>query len=352
MKKVLQLFVLLTYSSITLFGQQEGRKYIAANSKNIAYIGRFDFTDRKNPVFMYSGCAIRTVFSGTSVDIAMKDDSLRNWFTVLLDDSLYVLKSDRKDNYYQLGKNLKNGKHTLEIIRRTEWSGGNTTFSGFYIDKGGKTTRPEIEVRKIEFIGDSYTCGYGNEGKSREEHFKYETENNYLTFGAIASRSLKAEYVTICRSGIGIYQGYGGSKGFSMPVYYDTLVTGSRALWDYRKFQPDVVAIVLGSNDMSRRFDSVQFVGAYIDFLSRIRKNYPATKILCIAGPSGEGNQWIRQQTIIKSIVERYGKKDNSVFYFAFSPFQMNGSDWHPNVAEHKQMAGELIPEIKKIASW
>ena len=167
--KLKLVLLLLILSSFTVWGQIREKSFITADSKNLTYIGRFDFSDKKKPLFMYSGSTIRTVFKGTSVDLVI-DDSHKNWFNVILDDSLFIIKSDREDNIYPLAKNLKKGKHTLEIIRRTEWHGGNSTFLGLYIDDGKKTAKPEKKRRKIEFIGDSYTCGYGIEGKSHDEH--------------------------------------------------------------------------------------------------------------------------------------------------------------------------------------
>jgi hypothetical protein len=337
--------------SVKLLGQPEGKSFISADNKNISYIGRFDFSDIKKPFFMYSGSTIRTVFKGTSVDLVM-DDSHKNWFNVILDDSLFTIKTDREDNIYPLAKKLKNGKHTLEIIRRTEWHGGNSTFLGLYTDNGKKTAKPEKKGRKIEFIGDSYTCGYGIEGKSHDEHFNYATENNYLTYGAISSRELNADYTAICLSGIRMANKATDRQRFAMPDYYDSVAMGSKAKWDYSKDQPQVVAIVLGANDLSRNFDSTIFVNSYLKFLSTIRKNYPATKILCIAGPSNGGDEWIKLQSCVGAVVNQFSKTDRSVFYFAFSSFQMNGSDWHPNVEQHRGMADELIPEIKKIMNW
>ena len=106
------------------------KSFITADNPNIAYIGRFDFSDKAKPVFMYSGCAIRTVFTGTSVELVLKDDSLRNMFTIIIDDSLFVLTANRPDSMYMLASGLPKTQHTLEIIRRTEWHGGNTTFLG------------------------------------------------------------------------------------------------------------------------------------------------------------------------------------------------------------------------------
>ena len=328
------------------------KKFISADNRNIALIGRFDLSDKASPVFMYSGSQIRTVFSGTSVEVILKDDSLRNMFNVTVDDSLFILTANKPDGVYLLAKNLEDRKHTLQIYRRTEWHGGNTAFKGFNIDKRRRLYSPSVKSKVIEFIGDSYTCGYGDEGKSREEHFRYDTENNYLTYGSVASRSLDAEYITICRSGIGMWQGYGGDTTFTMPKLYDQVIINGKESWNYKRIQPQVVVIDLGGNDLSASLDSATFVKTYMGFLKRIRNNYSTARIVCIAGPDSPGPEWGKWRSLIHSAVDQYGKGDPLVSYFEFTPFEPNGSDWHPNVEEHKQMARELTPFLKSLMKW
>jgi len=328
------------------------KKFIPADNRNIVLTGRFDLSDKENPRFMYSGCQIRTVFKGTSVEVILKDDSLRNMFNVIIDDSLFVLTTNKPDGIYLLAKNLEDRKHTLEIYRRTEWHGGNTTFKGFNIDKGKKLYKPLVQKRMIEFIGDSYTCGYGNEGKSREEHFRYETENNYLTYGSLTARALDAEYLTVCRSGIGIWQGYGGDTAFTMPKLYDQVIINGKENWNYNRIQPQLVVIDLGGNDLSVPLDSALFVDTYVRFLKRIRINYGTSRIVCIAGPDSPGEEWDKWRSLIHSVVDKYGKGDSLVSYFEFTPFVPNGSDFHPNVGEHKRMTEELVPYIKNLMGW
>jgi lysophospholipase L1-like esterase len=282
----------------------------------------------------------------------MKDDSLRNWFNVIIDDSLFVLKADRVDSVYQLVTGLKNEKHTLEIFRRTEWHGGNTTILGFYLDGGNKLYKPEVSDRLIEFIGDSYTCGYGNEGKSREEHFTYETENAYLSFGPLTARAVNAEQQMVCRSGIGMTQGYGGGKSFNMPRLYDEVINDSIVKWDYTRSQPQLVMIELGANDLSAPLDSTTFVDAYIEFMGRVRSNYDSAKIVCLVGPFSPEEKSHTWQNYIHAVVDSVSKNDNKVYYFEFTPIGLNGSDWHPNVAEHQSLATELIPYVKNLMSW
>ncbi|MEP7231273.1 MAG: SGNH/GDSL hydrolase family protein [Ginsengibacter sp.] len=344
------LFLGIAVFFVQILGAQTGlKKFIGAANTKFSYIGRFDFSNATQPTFMYSGSAIKTVFSGTSVEMEMKDDSLRNYFTIIIDDSVFKLKTDKPTGIYMLAKNLPNKKHRLQIIRRTEWHGGDSHFVGLYLDVTKRLFKPTISKRSIEFIGDSYTCGYGNEGASRKEHFTYETENSYLSYGAITARALQAEYIGICLSGIGMYQGYGGGKEFAIPNYYDALTHSKKLSWNFAAHQPTMVVIDLGSNDFSAALDSVKFTTAYLNFLKRVRKNYPHSIIVCAAGPSGEGEKFNTQKSYIETVVNTFKKDDKAVHYFAFSTFQMNGSDWHPNVAEHKNMAGELIPFLKSL---
>ena len=328
------------------------KKFISADNSNIALVGRFDLKDKKNPVFMYSGCQIRTVFKGTSVEVILKDDSLRNMFNVTVDDSLFVLTTNKPDGVYLLARNLEAKKHTLQIYRRTEWHGGNTTFKGLNIDKKRRLYKPVVKTRVIEFIGDSYTCGYGDEGKSREEHFRYDTENNCLTYGSLTSRALDAEYLTVCRSGIGIWQGYGGDTAFTMPKLYNQVIIDSKVPWNYKKYQPQAVVIDLGGNDLSAPLDSSFFVNSYMEFLKRIRNNYQTAKIVCIAGPGDAGEEWDKWRSLIHAVVDQYGKRDPLTCYFEFTPFKPSGSDWHPNVEEHKRMAGELVSFLRDLMKW
>ncbi|MEP7230195.1 MAG: SGNH/GDSL hydrolase family protein [Ginsengibacter sp.] len=342
-------FGITVFFSQFLTAQKATKKFITAADTKFSYIGRFDFSNPEQPAFMYSGSAIKTVFSGTSVEMAMKDDSLRNYFTIIIDDSVFKLKTDKSTGIYLLAKSLFNKKHTLQILRRTEWHGGDSHFVGLYLDAEGQLFKPTVSKRSIEFIGDSYTCGYGNEGKSHDEHFDYATENNYLSYGAITARALQAEYIGICLSGIGMYQGYGGGTEFVMPNFYDDVTHSKKLRWNFAAHQPAMVVINLSGNDFSAALDSVKFTTAYLNFLERVRKNYPYSTIVCAAGPSGEGEKFNTQKSYIETVVNTFKKGDKAVHYFAFSPFQMNGSDWHPNVAEHKNMAAELIPFLKTL---
>ncbi len=329
--------------------QIDNKSFIPASDTNIQYVGRFDFTDKTNPAFMYSGCMIRTAFTGTSLQLHLRDDSLRNWFTVKLDDSVFAINTNAPAGLYILAKDLPDTTHYVQLSRRTEWHGGNTIFSGFEIDKGKKLLPLPSKKRSIEFIGNSITCGCGNEGRSREEHFSYATENNYLTYGCITARNLDADYIAVCRSGIGMYQAYDGNKNFVQPLLYDEIAVNSKAKWDYKNNEPAVVIIELGANDLAKPLDSSAFVEAYIGFVNKIRNNYPDAAIVCAAGPNEESDTSLRFQSLVRAVTDHFSPGDKSVYYFSFSAIESNGSDWHPDLRGHQLMANELTPFLKKI---
>jgi lysophospholipase L1-like esterase len=346
-KTILLLAVLSLYGCVS-----KQQQVIPPDDTSIEYVGRFDFTTPSKPAFMYSGCMIRTGFNGTSLSMKLEDDSLRNWYTVNLDDSIFTFESSNADNLYVLAKNLPDREHRVEISRRTEWHGGTSKFSGFVIDPGKKLFKLPARKRTIEFIGDSFTCGYGNEGKSREEPFSYETENNYHTYGTLVARAVNANYVAVCRSGIGMYQSYGGEKEFVQPKLYDEIVVGSKAVWDYKNNEPDVVVIELGANDLAKPLDSAAFANAYIQFIKKIRGHYAHAKIVCAAGPDGLDDDKSKFQSYVKSIADQFADSDKQVYYFYFGKIDFNGSDWHPNLKEHEQLAAALLPFIKSITGW
>lgn len=352
MIKKITLSTVISLAVAAAYCQKATSTFITAANAAIQYIGRFDFSNKVKPVFMYSGCMIKTGFTGTSVAIRLQDDSLRNWFTVKLDDSIFIFKADKKDGYYPLAKNLSNKKHTIEISRRTEWHGGNSTFSGFEIDADKALFALPKLKRTIEFIGNSLTCGYGNEGKSRQEHFSYETENNYHTYGTITARKFNANYVAVCRSGVGMYQSYGGEHDFVQPKLYDEVALNSKYFWDYKDNRPDVVVIELGANDFAKPLDSTAYVNTYIHFIKKIRQQYHNAKIVCVAGPDGPGDTSMQFQYAVKAVTNYFSSSDKAVYYFYFGKIDSNGSDWHPNLKEHEQMADVLIPFIKKITGW
>ena len=77
-------------------------------------------------------------------------------------------------------------------------------FKGFTVTNGALVPTPPPFTRKLEFIGDSITCGFGNEGPGPNCPFTADTENESLAYGTLTAQALNAEHHTIAWSGIGM----------------------------------------------------------------------------------------------------------------------------------------------------
>jgi lysophospholipase L1-like esterase len=351
-------------------------EHIQADDSAIIYTGRIDFTNRKAPTFSHSGVNIRTKFYGTGIDIILSDTGNNNYYNVIIDNKApIVINTVSGEKTYMIARKLKNTLHSLEIFKRTEASQGITTFLGFNCDLGKGLAPPDEILRKMEFIGDSITCGYGNELSVKNPdnfHFTSRNENAYLAFGAITARNLKARYQAVAFSGKGIFRNYEGTELETIPLIYDRIFPDKidSPIWNSANYIPDVVVINLGTNDYSSQavinnltkedFDAV-FIQNYSKFIKKIRKNYGTeTKIICCVGPMMNDFwpentvSWTRIKKSVSGIVDNFNKSgDANVYYFCFdmqtSPY---GEDWHPTVSTHKQMAVKLTTFIKQLTGW
>src|SRR6185369_6962338 len=111
--------------------------------------------------------------------------------------------------------------------KRTEspWAAGE--FSGFTAAPGGAIlTKPAARSRQIEFIGDSWTAGYGDMSTTRDCNSNggvTRNSNADSTFAALTAKDFNADYQIMAWSGLGMVRNYGGQNtATSFRNYYDT----------------------------------------------------------------------------------------------------------------------------------
>ena len=206
----------------------------------------------------------------------------------------------------------------------------------------------------------------------KEEHFEYETENHYYSYASIAARALDAQHWVVARSGIGAYRNYGeaktGSPRSCMPVQYEYTgyaydlklrdeATFLREKWDFSRYQPDVVCINLGTNDLStNNYDTKLLKQGYQKLLKLVRQHNPNAKIVFLTGSMLYNEELkIAKQLLdeVKAEAEKAGDKE--IYRFDMSPITGNawyGNDWHPNVYEDEKMAAELTAYLRDLMKW
>lgn len=341
-------------------GKSTNKDLFHPTDKNIQYIGRIEFSDPMHPVFTYPGIQIRTGFTGTSLDIMCKIRS--GYFMAEIDGGEPFKISFLGNTIVNLARNLEDGTHQAVITYIGEGYETLPEFHGFFVDKG-KTLAPATNVpkRKIEFIGNSITCGYGIEANSEAEHYEDKTANFYYTYAARTARNLDAQAVVVARSGIGVYRSYNGLKtGDKVTMnteYPNTLLYNDKYKWDFSRYTPDLVCINLGTNDTSTQgSDSLLLLNGFKQLYRQVRSHYPKAKIVLLCGCMMNGKQLrSAQQAMDVTVDDAHKQGDAEVYRFDFTPHDGSlgyGADWHPSMRQHEKMANELTPFLKKLMNW
>lgn len=322
----------------------------------VRVVGRTD-GDPKSPRFEWSSVSIQAHFKGTSVQADI-DGGNNNYFEIIVDGQTkpkVATSSGRKK--VPIVSGLSDAEHDLIIWRRTEANNSAPT-QFFGLDLGGGSLLPvTVPAHKLEVIGDSITCGYGNEGAGPNCSFSYDTENGYLAYGAVAARALGADLFTECWSGKGMYQNYGGDKTETMPTLFKrTIPTDSSSTWNF-SWIPDAVVINLGTNDFSQGDPGQPYLNAYEGFVSDLRTHYPNAYVFLVIGPMlSDPNLTTARGYLDQVVMARSAAGDKRVKQILIDPQDQNkngiGCDYHPSIATDDAMGKAIAGTVKTTLGW
>ena len=346
---------------------------VKPTDQHIQYTGRISFTHPVRPAWNFPGVQIIAAFEGTSLRMIAKPRS--GYFMAQIDEAepFKVAFRGERDSVVTLATALPDGRHLVRLMYVIEGYEFFPEFWGFVLDEGRQLVdAPALPSRKIEFIGNSITCGYGNEGLKKEEGFDYATENHYYSYASIVARNLQAQHWVVARSGIGAYRNYAGPKTgnpeSNMPVQYEYTgyawkpelrqeATFLQEKWDFSRYKPDVVCINLGTNDLSTpNYDISLLKQGYQKLLKMVRQHNPKAKIVFLTGSMLYNQELqIAKQLLDEVTTEAHKAGDKEVYRFDMAPINGNeyyGNDWHPNIYQDEKMANELTPYLRQLMNW
>ena len=319
-------------------------------------IGRFDRTDANAPVFAWSGTAIGLRFKGTAIGVTLTDGG-NNVFEVVVDDQHTVLALQAGKQTYVLASNLGDAAHDVLLYRRSEAFFGETTFNGFDVAPSAYLPGPAPASKRLEVIGDSISAGYGNEG-TLPCTFEAKTENHYLTYGALAARTLGAELYTEAWSGIGMLRNNDGTTTGTLPERYPrTLPERAASAWDFSGYVPDAVVINLGTNDFAKGDPMQAFQTAYTTFVTELRGHYPKARFYLAVGSMLGSADYDKAKAYLQGVIAAraaVGDSNLAVLPFATQDGTNDGlgCDYHPSLKTHQKMADKLVATLKADLGW
>lgn len=360
-KKICLLFFCVSLSwSIVAQGKGENQSFFD-------YRGRVEKISDTKVMLIGSASSVSFDFEGETCAISLQSVDVtehQNYVSLELDGHyigrIRIEKGDMKS--FVVPVTTKKKKHHLSIYKATEAANGGVLFAGTTAKLLPLTSN--TSKKKIELIGDSITCGFGNDtteipcgtGEWYDQH------NAYWAYGPILSRSLDVDFVLSSVSGYGMYRNW-NDEHIEQPIIPDVyenlyLNKDSSKPYDFA-FQPDLVSICLGTNDLSDGdgvkarlpFDEKKYVSNYIDFIKTVYKHAPNTRIVVLTSPmvSGEKNETLVR--CLKKVISAFenDKAHKPIELFQFKPMSPKGCGFHPDIADDKVMAEQLIPYFKKL---
>lgn len=323
---------------------------IAADNPLIRYTGRWDMANARMPRCDWPGSYLQARFGGPSITVKISGGS--NDFNVFI-DGIWKSKLTVDGKTSQVAaQGLAPGAHTLLLTKRTEGFNGITTFEGFQLEDGqALSALPAASGRRIQFVGDSFTAGYGDEATVTSCTEKRPYDNNYVAYGPVAAREVGAEYSVQAVSGLGMVHNYGDTSPLSagpLPPLYEQTLFATIAKWDYARFQPDIVCIALGTNDFSTAVkpSQEQYSGAYKTFIAKLRGWHPQARIMLLT--YAVDNYQEKYVAALAAEVIAAGEKNLEHVKLPGVGAGEIGCDWHPNVVGHRKLADALLPAIKR----
>lgn len=329
---------------------------IPADNPQINYYGRFDMSDPSKPVFNWSGTVIEANFPGPTIGMKMSHNNA--WYDIEIDGQIDTVINCGSNQKHIFSTGLSTSMHTLRIILRSEDHYSKATFGGLYLADGKSLGEaPAKPSRKIEFLGDSHSAGYGVESPERtcdpQSLHRFTSANK--AFPMLITRALHAQSIILGCSGKGVVRNFNDPNNRSdkpYSYYYERLFgDDSDQKWDFTSWIPDLVVICLGTNDFSTypHPDEDVFMENYHKLLDQIITNYPSAKISCVSTTDE------KVKRLVKEVVEKENNSLNhpQVFEASYPPYVENtGCDWHPSMADNVAIASSIIDTIMVKLSW
>ena len=352
MKFLLAVACILT--GLVSFAGADSTNYPASHPY-IKYTGRVDTSNPVGPVFWAPGVYINVSFEGTYCILKINDEvkygQSHNYIIVQVDDNKpYRLQLKEKENSIVLAQDLRKGKHRVVICKSTEAEIGYLQPVAFITQK----LIPSIKKprRKIEFIGDSITCGMGNDESSHAcgKGQWYDQNNAWMAYGPLTARTVNAQWQLSSISGIGLMHSCCNKTTVMPPLFKKLSLSADSIDWNFKLYQPDLVTVCLGQNDGIQ--DSASFCHAYIDFMQSLRGYYPKATLVMLTSPMAGKELNSTLQRYLLSVEKILRKADKKIDHYFFQQQYVNGCSSHPSGEDHKNISRELTAFVKQKMRW
>lgn len=297
--------------------------------------------------FGWPGVYFEGRFSGPSIEVAVNTGAEHLAVSV---DGLRKAELTKSGETRLKLDALGPGEHVVRLDKLTESQTGSARFEGFFVGSQGRALPAPSRPRRIEFIGDSHTVGYGVRSTSRDctEQQVHDLTDTSLAFGPLLAARLDADYRIEAFSGRGVVRNYNGvAAGQPLPALFPRLIPGQDQprIAAADPWKPDVVVVGLGTNDFSTPLHPGEawadeaalrkdYRETYVAFVQGLKASRPNARFFLIAGDTFADD--------VAEVAQRAGATAVRI-----TGMDRGACHWHPSVADQTMMADKLEAAIR-----
>lgn len=345
------------------------QKTFAADEQHVKLIGR---TLNENGALWLalSASGFEFTMTGTSASVTVlgdnriTSDTAKSRFAAYVDGEKVLDEMvTQEQQTFTIFTSETEKEVTIKLLKLSEAAESIMGISSIDVVSTGDIAPTAEKELKIEFIGDSITCGYGVDDEVKENHFSTATEDATRAYAYKTAMNLDADYSLVSFSGHGIISGYTGDGKKQdqqlVPPFYEKIArnySGSKIVendWDFSRFTPDIIVINLGTNDNSYvkkvKEKEEEYKAGYIEFIKQIRKNNPNAKIICTLGIMGNELFFPMRKGITQYKEESGDTNVETVLLATQTAADGYAADWHPTEKTHTKAATRMTQFINEL---
>lgn len=300
-------------------------------------------------------------YTNSSVTMQVQGDALSMYLTTGNNEQvnqpglrIYVdgepiseLVLEKRCGWYEICRLNPAKAHTVRLIKITEAAMSYVGVERILVSGGRLLPQESADERtRVEFIGDSITCGYGVHG-APESEYTIREEDGECSYAAFMAKEMNWNARFISASGYGMYVEYTGDPKNNVPKLYPYVNWFLDTEQEIKEgeFEPRFIFVNLGTNDSGHlgKPEVLQgFLDAYKGFLEMLRARHRDAVIICVLGTLCRDVFPYVEQTVER--VKQEGMEDVYALELPFHNVQLDGmASNHPSIATHKKDAARIL---------
>lgn len=320
----------------------------------LSIMGRTHSTADNAYVFGFPGVSFRTEVIGKTLTAQLQSSDGNSWIDVIVDNKqITQVKLEQELQTIELFNFAESGKHSVEIIHRSENWHGSVSLKQLTLADGKFLPAPTLPQRKLLIMGDSVTCGEAIDRVAGEEK-NTRWWNARESYGMLTAKALNAQVQLVCWGGRGLVRSWNGkTDDKNLTEFYEFAVgdNDTNLKWNHHNYHPDLILIAIGTNDFSPGIPArEEYVTAYVQLINKLLHNHPQAHIALTDGAILSGE---KKTALIDYLRETISRVNNTrVHQLISNHYPGDAQDAHPTKAQHAAMAKDLTPQVKALMHW